>query len=160
MLPNIKTRENGWLNFSENLRIVSLKLHRVNSLLITKSINLQLFTLILYGFGLRCDRRRFYVNSPFIKKSLTANNYFHDSDFKVDSSTNSPYCLCSLSKINFRELHVTISDILFLLFGLWISVRVIYFPYSWCKSCRARIGNLSTWNLQPYSWCQSCKAWS
>ena len=48
MYPNIKTYENGWLNFLENLRIVALKL-LVNSILINKSINLQLFTLILYS---------------------------------------------------------------------------------------------------------------
>ena len=43
-LPNIKTCENGWSNFSENLRIVALKL-LINLILITKSINFQLFTL-------------------------------------------------------------------------------------------------------------------
>ena len=35
MLPNINTCENGWSNFSENLRIA-----RVNSIRITKSIKL------------------------------------------------------------------------------------------------------------------------
>ena len=51
----------------ENPRI---KIARVNSILFTKSINLQLFTLILYGFGVRCDRIRFSVLSPFIDKSM------------------------------------------------------------------------------------------
>ena len=32
-----------------------IKIARVNSILITKSINLHLFTLILYDVGLRCD---------------------------------------------------------------------------------------------------------
>ena len=43
---------------------------RVNLILITKSINLQLFTLILYGVGVRGDRRRFSVISPLIKMSV------------------------------------------------------------------------------------------
>ena len=46
------------------------KIARVNSNFITKSINLQLFTLILNGAGVRCDRRRFSVFSPFIEKSM------------------------------------------------------------------------------------------
>ena len=33
----------------------NIKIARVNSILITKSINLQLFTSILYGVGVRCD---------------------------------------------------------------------------------------------------------
>ena len=48
----------------------SIKIALVNSILITKSTNLQLFTLILYGFGIRCDLRRFSVLSPFIEKSM------------------------------------------------------------------------------------------
>ena len=47
-----------------------IKIARVNSILITKSINLQLFTWILYGFGVRYDMRRFTVLSPFIDKSM------------------------------------------------------------------------------------------
>ena len=48
-----------------------IKIARVNSILITKSINLQLFTLILYGVGIRYDRRRFLVLRRFIEKSKT-----------------------------------------------------------------------------------------
>ena len=51
MLPNMTTCKNVWSNFSENLRIVALKVS-INSILITKSLNLQFF---LYGAGLRCD---------------------------------------------------------------------------------------------------------
>ena len=47
-----------------------IKIAQVNSILITKSINLQLFTLILYCFGVRCDHGRFSVLSPFIEKSM------------------------------------------------------------------------------------------
>ena len=48
-----------------------IKIARVNSILITKSINLQFLTLILYGVGVRCDLRRFFVLNPFIEKSVT-----------------------------------------------------------------------------------------
>ena len=47
-----------------------IKIARVNSILITKSINLQLFTLILYGVGVRCDQRRFSAHSRFIDKYM------------------------------------------------------------------------------------------
>ena len=36
----------------------------------TKSVNLQLFTLIFSGEGVRCDPRRFPVLSPFLEKSM------------------------------------------------------------------------------------------
>ena len=42
--------ENGWANFSENENR-GIKIARVNSILITKSIDFQLFTLILKGVG-------------------------------------------------------------------------------------------------------------
>ena len=52
-----------------------IKITRVNSIIIIKSINLQLFTLFFYGVGVRRDRRdinrkvdagRFYVVSRFV----------------------------------------------------------------------------------------------
>ena len=69
LFPNIKTCENVWSNFSENLRIVrGIKIARVNSIHITKYINLQLFTLILYGIGvLRC-----YLHVPAVTISMGA----------------------------------------------------------------------------------------
>ena len=69
MFSNIQTCENGWSNFSENLRIIALKL-LINSILITKPINLQVFTLILYGLGVRCDLRLVSVLRLFIEKSM------------------------------------------------------------------------------------------
>ena len=45
-----------------------IKITRVNST--SESINLQVFTLILYGVGVRCDRRPFSLLSPFIEKSI------------------------------------------------------------------------------------------
>ena len=48
----------------------SIKIALVNLIRITKSINLQLFILILDCFGVFCDLRRFLVLSPFIEKSM------------------------------------------------------------------------------------------
>ena len=47
-----------------------IKIARVNSILIPKSINLLLFTLITFGVGVRCYRMRFSMLSPFIEKSM------------------------------------------------------------------------------------------
>ena len=47
-----------------------IKIARVNSILLTKSVNIQLFTLILYDVIVRCYRIRFSVLSPFIAKSM------------------------------------------------------------------------------------------
>ena len=55
---------------SQKFENPSIKIAWVNSILVTKSINLQLFTVILNGFGIRCDLRRFSVLSPFIEKSM------------------------------------------------------------------------------------------
>ena len=48
----------------------AIKIARVNSILITKYINLQLFTSILNGVGVRFDRRRLPVHSSSIEKSM------------------------------------------------------------------------------------------
>ena len=52
----------------------NIKIARVNSILITKSINVQLFTLLLCGVGVRCDLMRFSVLSPFVEKSMILTN--------------------------------------------------------------------------------------
>ena len=52
----------------------NIKIAGVNSILITKSINVQLFTLILCGVGVRCDQMRFLVLSPFVAKSMIWTN--------------------------------------------------------------------------------------
>ena len=76
IFPNKKTRENGWSDFSENLRILLLKFHYiVNSIFITKSINFQLFTLILFGFGVSYNLMRFSVLSPCILSMYTGEVY-------------------------------------------------------------------------------------
>ena len=51
MLPNIKTCENGWSNFSENLIIVAIKLLE----LLNSYHQIYPFTLSLCGVGVRCD---------------------------------------------------------------------------------------------------------
>ena len=47
MLPNIKTYENRWSNFSENLRAVAMKSNSHKKI--------YRFPLILYGVEFRCD---------------------------------------------------------------------------------------------------------
>ena len=68
-----------WMvEFLRNFLNRSIKIARVKLIFGAKSINLPLFTLILYGFGVRCDLGRFSVLSPFIVKSMhgTMCNHF------------------------------------------------------------------------------------
>ena len=58
------------VEFFRKFENYGIKIARVNSILITKSIKLQFFTIILYGVEVRCDRRRFFMHSPFIEKSM------------------------------------------------------------------------------------------
>ena len=66
-----KNMRKWMVEFLRKFKNRGIKITRVNSILITKSSNLQLFTFILYGVGVRCDRRRISVLSPFIEKSMT-----------------------------------------------------------------------------------------
>ena len=52
ILPNIKTYENGWANFSENLRIMAIKLLELK---LNSQHQIYQFTYILYSFGVLCD---------------------------------------------------------------------------------------------------------
>ena len=54
------------IEFLRKFKNCGIKIALVNSILITKSISLQLFILILHGFGVRCDLRQFLVLIPFI----------------------------------------------------------------------------------------------
>ena len=65
-----KNMRKGVIEFLKKIEKRGIKITRVNSIFIAKSINLLLFTLILYGVGVRCDRSRFSVLSPFIEKSM------------------------------------------------------------------------------------------
>ena len=56
--------------FVRKLENRGIKIARVNSILITKSINLQSFTLFLYGVMVCGNRMRFSVHSQFMEKSM------------------------------------------------------------------------------------------
>ena len=56
------------VEFLRKLENRGVKIVLVNSILITKFIDLQLLTIILYGIGVRCDRRRFSVLIQFIEE--------------------------------------------------------------------------------------------
>ena len=70
-----------------------IKIGQDNSILITKSLNLHLFTLILYGFGVRCDHIWFSVLSPFKEKSMIQqmNNSQLDTIFSAYSLKNNRF---------------------------------------------------------------------
>ena len=72
------------------------KIAPVNSILITIYINLQWLTLILYGVGVRCDRRRFSVHSPFIEKSMVWYIFFF-FNWPFGALSVPPILLCGLS---------------------------------------------------------------
>ena len=57
------------VKFLKTLENRGTKIAQVNSIVITKSVNLQLWTLISYGVGVRGDQRRFPVLSPFIENA-------------------------------------------------------------------------------------------
>ena len=58
------------IEFLKKIENSGIKIDPVISILITKSVILQLFTLILYGVGVRRGPSRFSVLSPFIEKSM------------------------------------------------------------------------------------------
>ena len=59
-----------WIEVLRKFENLGIKNAPVNSILITKSVDLQLFTLILYSFRVRCDHMRFSVLSPFMEMSM------------------------------------------------------------------------------------------
>ena len=61
-----KSMRKWMVEFFKKIQNRSIKISGVNSILLTKSTNLPLFTLILYGFGVRCVRKRFSVLGPFM----------------------------------------------------------------------------------------------
>ena len=74
-ISKYKNCENGWSNFSENLRIMQLKVVEITRFLSQKSVDLQLFTFILHGVGVRCDVGIFKLTasaqSIYIEKSIS-----------------------------------------------------------------------------------------
>ena len=66
MLPNINTCENGWSNFSVNLRVVVVKFIELTQV----SSPIYQFTLISYVAEVRYDKGLFSVGSPVVEKSI------------------------------------------------------------------------------------------
>ena len=66
MSPNIKTHENGWSYFSENLRVVAIKLLELTQFASPYLSNY----LILYGAEVLYDKGWFPMHSLFIEKSM------------------------------------------------------------------------------------------
>ena len=69
-----KNMRKWMIEFLRKFENRGIKIARVKAIFIVKSINLLFFTSIFYGVGVRCDRRRFSVLSPFIEKFI-GNNY-------------------------------------------------------------------------------------
>ena len=65
-----KNMRKWMIEFLRKFENRSVKINPINSIIITKSINLQLFTFILYGFGVSSDLMRLSVLCPFIEKSM------------------------------------------------------------------------------------------
>ena len=65
MFPNTKSMRKLMIEFLRKFENRGIKIVQVYEILITKSINFQLYTLIFYGVGVCCDRRRFFVLSPW-----------------------------------------------------------------------------------------------
>ena len=59
-----------FLTIFENrgIKIATVDYHKM--MIMTKSINLEFFSLILYRVGVRFDQRRFSANCPFIEKTM------------------------------------------------------------------------------------------
>ena len=79
------------IEFLRKFEYRGIKIALVNLILITKSINLLFFALILYGVGVCCDRRRFSVHCPFIEKSMTEHTKFHRQQTLLTKSLNFIY---------------------------------------------------------------------
>ena len=69
-ISKYKNIQKSMIKFLKKFENHCIKIARVKSILITKSINLQLFTLIVYSVGVHCDRRQFSMHSLFIEKSM------------------------------------------------------------------------------------------
>ena len=65
-----KNTRKWMIEFLRKFENPGITIARVNSILVTKSNNIQFFAQNPYGVGVGCDRRRFSVHSPFIEKSM------------------------------------------------------------------------------------------
>ena len=92
MLSNIKTWEKRW-NYSKKLRIVASKLLEL-TILMTKSINLKFFILILCSVGVCCDRRWFSIHKIDHLYEKTIHKEVYDLTFSRNTqSTSTTVCL-------------------------------------------------------------------
>ena len=66
------------VEFFRKIENRGIKIARLNTILITKSIDLQLFTFILYGVGVRCDVDTFKLtaSAQSIYREVYASTYF------------------------------------------------------------------------------------
>ena len=78
MLPNLKICENGWSNFSENLRIVALKLLELTRFLLP---NISIYFYFVGYWGSVVTEGDFFVNSPFIDISNV--EYYYDLKLRL-----------------------------------------------------------------------------
>ena len=100
MVPNIKTSENERSNFSENLRVIALKLLELTRF---ASLNLSIYFNFVWCW-VHCDRGRFSVRSPFIEK--------------CSASLLSRKVSCFFIEFNFLLIRTTVRVLAFL-YVLW-----------------------------------------
>ena len=79
-----KNMQNRVVEFISKFENQGIKIARVNSTLITKSINLQFFTLILHFVGVHCDVNIFKLTTgaQSIYREVNESHYDHDYNKK------------------------------------------------------------------------------
>ena len=94
------------LEFLRKFENCAIKIYRVNSILIAKSINLQLFTLILYGVGGRCDVDNFKLTasaqSIYRKVYYLFNRYVRNIFWRPGMSSDALACLLTPRHVFWR----------------------------------------------------------
>ena len=71
---------------SQNIENRGISIARVNSILSTKYINLQLFSFILYGIGVRCDVNIFKLTASaqsIYRKVYGSRNHIYRQNFAL-----------------------------------------------------------------------------
>ena len=93
-----------WIEVLRKFENLGVKNARVNSILITKSVDLQLFTLLLCSFRVRCDHMRFSVLSPFMEMSM-AIAVLNVTFFFLQCNYKCTMCLRSIGGKNQKQLN-------------------------------------------------------
>ena len=84
-----------------------IKITQVHSFLITKFINLLLFTSILYGVWVRCHRRRISLLSQFIEKFMDKHVFnYCDALLKKTGIFQQIKCISSVFQVYFNKFDV------------------------------------------------------